>query len=69
MFVSGQKSGTSIKDLYKTLFLLVLLTLSAYLMINGEGIISMIGISGFIVRALTGSLFHHTFLMIAKLLE
>ncbi|WMW24515.1 hypothetical protein RE474_10525 [Methanolobus sediminis] len=33
-----------IKDLSKTLFLLALLILSAYLMIRGEGIISIIGI-------------------------
>ncbi|WMW23145.1 lipopolysaccharide core heptose(II) kinase RfaY [Methanolobus mangrovi] len=48
-----QKYGP-IKDLSKTLFLLVLLSLSAYLMIRGEGIISMIGITAFIVGALTG---------------
>jgi ubiquinone biosynthesis protein len=43
-----------IKDISKTLFLLVLLVLSAYLMIGGEGLIFIIGTSGFIVGTLTG---------------
>ncbi|MDW7733132.1 MAG: lipopolysaccharide core heptose(II) kinase RfaY [Methanolobus sp.] len=41
-------------ELFRVLFLLVLITISAYLMISGEGTVALIGIAGFIAGAFTG---------------
>ncbi len=48
------KKYAFIGELFKTLFLLVLISTSAYLMVTGEGIISLIGIAGFIGGGITG---------------